>query len=104
MQDESNAGSGPDVWNWQAVGVSRSLWNMVKGCLRAGLGKNAILQVVRAIQGGVPDEHEKKEEEEEEEEVPTVPNIVDEAPARTMATVGMDKKDVGLIFFFSKTS
>ncbi|TCD61922.1 hypothetical protein EIP91_007714 [Steccherinum ochraceum] len=50
-------GSGPDVWGWRGMGVSNSLWNMVRASLRAGLQKDAILGVIRGIIDGVPDEY-----------------------------------------------
>ncbi|KAJ7056788.1 hypothetical protein C8F01DRAFT_1154952 [Mycena amicta] len=75
-----DAGIGPDVWSWQARGVSRALWNLVMGGLKAGLSKDVILQLVRTVQHGVSDKDTsaqpssvaappppKKEEEEEEE-------------------------------------
>ncbi|KAG6844688.1 hypothetical protein H0H87_004663 [Tephrocybe sp. NHM501043] len=55
---DADAGSGANIWNWGALGVSLSLWNMVRGCLRAGMRKDIILQLVDAVQKGVPeDEH-----------------------------------------------
>lgn len=68
MQGDGDLGSGANVWNWQATGVSRSLWNMVRGCLRSGLSRDAIMTIVRAIQNGVPDEQSQMEEEEEADE------------------------------------
>ena len=78
MYNDTDAGSGPNIWNWKALGVSLSLWNMVHGCLRVGLKKDVILHLIQSIQAGVPDmqdpaqgqskEGEKKEEEEEEDE------------------------------------
>lgn len=56
MYGDADAGSGPNIWNWKALGVSLSLWNMVRGCLRAGMGKDAILHLVHAVQHGVPEE------------------------------------------------
>ncbi|KDQ59254.1 hypothetical protein JAAARDRAFT_33977 [Jaapia argillacea MUCL 33604] len=55
LQGAGDAGCGPAVWNWKAMGVSKALWNMVRGCLMAGLKKDAILSVVRVIQYGVMD-------------------------------------------------
>ncbi|KAH7928105.1 hypothetical protein BV22DRAFT_1031103 [Leucogyrophana mollusca] len=66
LQGDTDLGSGVNVWNWHAMGVSKSLWNMVKGCLRAGMTKDAILHVIGAIQHPLPDDGEKYEEEEEE--------------------------------------
>ncbi|KAL6307628.1 hypothetical protein BKA93DRAFT_823354 [Sparassis latifolia] len=59
-------GSGADVWTWHGLGVSQPLWNMVRASLRVGLRKDAILEVVRAIQFGVPEEVYQQQEEEEE--------------------------------------
>ncbi|KAJ7650853.1 hypothetical protein FB45DRAFT_820257 [Roridomyces roridus] len=50
-----DAGASAEVWNWQARGVSRSLWNLVLGALRAGCTQEVILQLVRDVQNGVPD-------------------------------------------------
>ncbi|KAH9945438.1 uncharacterized protein BXZ73DRAFT_38176 [Epithele typhae] len=55
LQGNPDLGSGPEIWNWQGMGVSTSLWNMVRASVRAGLRKEAILDIVRAIQVGVPD-------------------------------------------------
>jgi hypothetical protein len=68
MQGDGDLGSGANVWNWEATGVSRSLWNMVRGCLRSGLSRDSIMTIVRAIQNGVPDEQSQMEEEEEADE------------------------------------
>ncbi|KAL4074853.1 hypothetical protein V8B97DRAFT_1868193 [Scleroderma yunnanense] len=67
LQGDSDLGSGPNVWNWHALGVSKSLWNMVKGALRVGVSKDAILQVISTIQNPMREDKEKHEEEEEEE-------------------------------------
>ncbi|KAF7977156.1 hypothetical protein HWV62_4577 [Athelia sp. TMB] len=87
IQGEGDLGSGTNVWNWQATGVSRSLWNMVKGCLRSHMPSSAILNIIKAIQNGVPDDAGKKEEEEEEPEeeiqkpvVPVLPVVVQPPP------------------------
>ncbi|KAG6809202.1 hypothetical protein H0H92_001173 [Tricholoma furcatifolium] len=53
---DADAGCGPDIWNWAALGVSQSLWNLVRGCLRMGMGKAAILGLVDAVQRGVPED------------------------------------------------
>ena len=78
MYNDTDAGSGPNIWNWKALGISLSLWNMVHGCLRVGLKKDAILHLIHSIQAGVPDilevaqgqskEGDKKMEEEVDEE------------------------------------
>lgn len=67
LQGDSDMGSGTNVWNWHAMGVSKSLWNMVKGCLKSGMSKVAILHVISAIQNPLKDEREEQEEEEEED-------------------------------------
>lgn len=68
VQGDNDMGSGPNVWNWQATGVSRSLWNMVRGCLNAGMSRDAILSIIKAIQNGVPEEDVRMEEEEGEDD------------------------------------
>ena len=55
LQGTPDLGSAPEVWNWAGMGVSTALWNMVRASMRAGLRKEAILDVVRAIQDGTPD-------------------------------------------------
>ncbi|KAI0707393.1 hypothetical protein C8Q76DRAFT_628872 [Earliella scabrosa] len=78
LQGNPDLGTGPEIWNWHGMGVSTSLLNMVRASLRAGLRKEAILDIVRAIQHGTADfeftaykqeeeEGEHGEEEEEEE-------------------------------------
>ncbi|KAH7912828.1 hypothetical protein BJ138DRAFT_1147499 [Hygrophoropsis aurantiaca] len=64
LQGDSDTGSGTNVWNWHAMGVSKSLWNMVKGCLKAGLTREAIIHIISSIQHPLPDDGEKHEEEE----------------------------------------
>ncbi|KAH7884794.1 hypothetical protein F5I97DRAFT_1502772 [Phlebopus sp. FC_14] len=66
LQGDSDMGCGMNVWNWHAMGVSKSLWNMVKGCLRVGMSKDAILHVVGAIQNPLREDKERHEEEEED--------------------------------------
>ncbi|KXN80596.1 hypothetical protein AN958_09757 [Leucoagaricus sp. SymC.cos] len=56
MYGDTDAGSGPNIWNWKALGVSRSLWNMVRACLKSGLRKEAILHLIYSIQHDVPEE------------------------------------------------
>jgi len=68
-QGDSDLGSGPDVWNWQAMGVSHALWNMVRGCLKEGLRKDTILRVIKGIQDTAPGEANVKREDREDEEV-----------------------------------
>lgn len=82
LQGNPDLGTGPEIWGWHGMGVSTALWNMVRASLRAGLHKEAILEIIRAIQNGVVDfdytayKHEEEEEggeqggedEEEEEE------------------------------------
>ncbi|PBK67705.1 hypothetical protein ARMSODRAFT_958712 [Armillaria solidipes] len=67
-QFEGDLGSGPEVWNWQAIGVSKALWNMVQGSLRSGVRKEVILQIISSIQHGVAEPTTLVAEEEEEEE------------------------------------
>lgn len=67
LQGGTDLGSGPHVWNWHAMGVSKSLWNMVKGSLKVGMSKDAIIQVIDAIQNPLKEDREKHEEEEDED-------------------------------------
>lgn len=55
LYDNADAGSGPAIWNWNALGVSWSLWNMVHGALRAGLKKETITFLIQSTQRGAPD-------------------------------------------------
>ncbi len=55
LQGNPDLGSGPEVWNWHGMGVSVTLYNMVRASLHAGLRKEAILEIIRAIQLGLPD-------------------------------------------------
>ncbi|EJF64982.1 hypothetical protein DICSQDRAFT_133682 [Dichomitus squalens LYAD-421 SS1] len=79
LQGSPDLGTGPEIWSWHGMGVSTALWNMVRASLRAGLRKEAILEIIRAIQHGTPDfdyasfKHEEEEgdqgdEGDEEEE------------------------------------
>ncbi|KAK7058522.1 hypothetical protein VNI00_002158 [Paramarasmius palmivorus] len=63
---ETDSGSGPDVWNWTAAGVSKLLWNLVRGALKAGLKKEGIIDLLWNVQRGHPGEEEKKVEEHED--------------------------------------
>lgn len=56
LQGAPDLGTGPEIWNWQGMGVSIALWNMVHACLRAGLRKEPILDIIRAVQDPVKDE------------------------------------------------
>ena len=67
-QGDSDLGTGPDVWNWQTMGVSHALWNMVRGCIKEGLRKETILRVIKGIQEGAPGESNVKREDREDEE------------------------------------
>ncbi|KAH9997144.1 hypothetical protein BJV74DRAFT_877352 [Russula compacta] len=50
----SNGATDPQSWNWQPIGVSKSLWAVAVGCIGEGLGKEATLRVVRAAQQSFP--------------------------------------------------
>ena len=63
---ESDSGTGAEVWNWQALGVSKLLWNLVRGALKAGLQKEGIIDLLYNVQRGLPGEDDKKGEEHEE--------------------------------------
>ena len=55
LQGDEEVGSGSNIWNWRALGVSTSLWNLVMGALRAGLKKDLIMALIWAVKNGVPD-------------------------------------------------
>jgi len=50
----TSGASDPQSWNWQPIGVSKSLWAVVVGCIGEGLGKEAALRIVRAAQQSFP--------------------------------------------------
>lgn len=52
--NETDVGSGPNVWNWQAMGVSKGLWNLVLLLFQVGMGKEGILQVLHGLLGIIP--------------------------------------------------
>lgn len=104
MQGSGDLGSSANFWNWQATGVSGSLWNMVKGCLKCGMPRDAILTLINAIQHGTPDEQGAGEEEEEGEEGEeedqldqdqSMPQAAAQSAASALTTDG--KKDVRFI-------
>ncbi|KAF9007505.1 hypothetical protein BDQ17DRAFT_1350764 [Cyathus striatus] len=68
MYSDTDAGSGANIWNWKALGVSLSLWNMVQGALHAGLKKEIILHLIHCIQHGVPEDGDDKDGDESMEE------------------------------------
>ncbi|KAF8960032.1 hypothetical protein BDZ97DRAFT_1761005 [Flammula alnicola] len=55
LHGDADAGSGPNVWNWKAMGVSTGLWNLVMGALKAGLKKDVILRLIWSVQHKVPE-------------------------------------------------
>ncbi|PPQ79095.1 hypothetical protein CVT25_002888 [Psilocybe cyanescens] len=50
LNGDADAGSGPNVWNWKAMGVSSGLWHLVMGALRSGLKKDVILRLIWSVQ------------------------------------------------------
>lgn len=67
LQSDADLGGGANVWNWHAMGVSKSLWNMVKGCLRVGMSKDATIHVICAIQNPLKEDRERHEMQEVQE-------------------------------------
>jgi hypothetical protein len=63
LQDDADLGPGANVWNWHAVGVSKTLWNMVKACLKVGIPKDNILNIINAIQNLPADEKRDQDQE-----------------------------------------
>ncbi|KAF9026002.1 hypothetical protein BDZ89DRAFT_1102165 [Hymenopellis radicata] len=94
-QFDADLGSGPDVWNWQPIGVSKALWNMVQGSLRSGVRKEVILQIVVSIQHGIPEpppaiatEREEQREEEQHDEL-----MANDDPVPPIATMPQPQQD-----------
>jgi len=58
----ASGASDPQSWDWQPIGVSKSLWAAIVGCIGEGLGKEATLRVVRAAQQSSPVPATQKEE------------------------------------------
>ncbi|KAI0322557.1 hypothetical protein OF83DRAFT_1080143 [Amylostereum chailletii] len=64
------------LWNWQGAGVSKTLWTIVQSCLLQGIGKDAIVHIIRSTEEGLPgpaphkqdDEGEEQDEENQDEE------------------------------------
>jgi hypothetical protein len=63
LQGDADLGPGTNVWNWHAVGVSKTLWNMVKACLKVGIPKDNILNIINAIQNPPADEKRDQDQE-----------------------------------------
>ncbi|KAJ7173937.1 hypothetical protein C8R43DRAFT_976664 [Mycena crocata] len=87
-----DAGVGADVWNWQARGVSRAMWNLVLGALRAGLARDVILQLVRDVHNGVPESVGSRKQEEQEEQRAAAP--MEEEEEETAEEAGEGEGDV----------
>ncbi len=63
LSSDTDAGCGSNIWNWNALGVSTVLWNLVISGLNLGLRKDTVLQLIHSIQYGAPDiKFELKEE------------------------------------------
>jgi hypothetical protein len=63
LSSDTDAGCGSNIWNWNALGVSTALWNLVISGLNLGLRKDTVLQLIHSIQYGAPDiKFELKEE------------------------------------------
>ncbi|KIK57339.1 hypothetical protein GYMLUDRAFT_75554 [Collybiopsis luxurians FD-317 M1] len=59
---DKDIGSDEKMWCWKPAGVSKTLWNLVLGCVRAGLKKDVTVKLIRDAQKGVdlPDEEQTK--------------------------------------------
>ncbi|KAK2467271.1 hypothetical protein APHAL10511_000820 [Amanita phalloides] len=73
LYEDTDAGSGPTIWNWSAMGVSTALWNLVIGGLNLGLRQHTILQLVHAIHFGAPEMKFELKSEERNASVPVKP-------------------------------
>jgi hypothetical protein len=93
MHGGTDVGAGANVWNWQAMGVSRELMNLTRGALRLGLGREAITQMIRGVQNGVPEEPVaiKAEKEEEEEDADDGPSTRTDGEAEVEAALQHDE-------------
>ncbi|KAH7878274.1 uncharacterized protein C8R40DRAFT_1038351, partial [Lentinula edodes] len=45
-----DVGCDENVWCWKPAGVSKTLWNLVSGCLKSGLQKDTIVELIKAVQ------------------------------------------------------
>lgn len=63
LQGDADLGPGSNVWNWHAVGVSKTLWNMVKACLKVGMPKDNILNIINSVQNPPADEKRDQDQE-----------------------------------------
>ncbi|KAJ3996726.1 hypothetical protein F5050DRAFT_1692169 [Lentinula boryana] len=48
-----DVGIDESIWCWKPAGVSKTLWNLVLGCVRGGLKKDLIVKLIRDTQKGV---------------------------------------------------
>ncbi|KAF9072858.1 hypothetical protein BDP27DRAFT_1319527 [Rhodocollybia butyracea] len=48
-----DVGSDENAWCWKPAGVSKTLWNLVLGCVRADLKKETIVRLLRDTQKGL---------------------------------------------------
>ncbi|KAG0701222.1 hypothetical protein DFH29DRAFT_982795 [Suillus ampliporus] len=63
LQGDADLGPGTNVWNWHAVGVSKTLWNMVKACLKVGIPKDNIISIIDSVQNPPADEKRDQDQE-----------------------------------------
>ncbi|KAJ3763948.1 hypothetical protein EV360DRAFT_91552 [Lentinula raphanica] len=53
VQADKDVGTDENIWCWKPAGVSKTLWNLVLGCVRGGLKKDMIVKLIRDTQKGV---------------------------------------------------
>jgi hypothetical protein len=63
LQADSDLGPGTNVWNWHAVGVSKTLWNLVKACLKVGMTKENIIHIINSMQNPTADEKREQDQD-----------------------------------------
>ncbi|KAJ3875533.1 hypothetical protein F5051DRAFT_454504 [Lentinula edodes] len=49
----NDVGSDENIWCWKPAGVSKTLWNLVLGCVRGGLKKDMVIKLIRDTQKGI---------------------------------------------------
>ncbi|KAJ3971538.1 hypothetical protein EV361DRAFT_799865 [Lentinula raphanica] len=52
VQADKDVGTDENIWCWKPAGVSKTLWNLVLGCVRGGLKKDMIVKLIRDTQKG----------------------------------------------------
>lgn len=72
--DSQDLGTGPQIWNWKAMGVSTAIWNLVSTGVKAGVKKELIMHLIQSMQPGATgsSSEEFKQEDQLEAEITDV--------------------------------